>query len=212
LIERGYNLDIACSTRVGSLNEDLLKKMRRSGFRWIGIGVESGNEEILNKISKNQSPNECSRVLHMIADNDIAIYGNLILGYPGENKKTLNDTLNFLLKNPIHFPQINIFVPYPGTPIYNELAAKGTDIPRNTNQFSEIVSYNKDISRKYLLFFLWYSYIRAFLRKKYFNLIRKTFKLDIFFFDLLKMGWTLIFMRRRKKKVEADYAEDSVYL
>lgn len=200
LIERRYNLDIYCSTLGGSLNDSLLKKMRSSGFKWIGIGIESGNEMILNKISKNQSPKQCSEVLHMIADNGIAIYGSFIFGYPQENKQTLNDTLSFILQNPIHFPQISIFVPYPGTPIYNELVAKGVNIPKNINQLSKVVSYNKCISGRYLLFFLWYSYARSLLSIKYLNLIRKTFKLHIVLLDFLKMGWALISLKRDKKE------------
>ena len=200
IIERNYNLDLYCSTRVDSLDEGLVKKMARSGFKWIGIGIESGNSRILNKISKGQSPEKCSEILHLIADNGIAIYGSLILGYPGEDKKTLKDTLSFILDNPIHFPQINVFVPYPGTPIYDELVSKGADISQNISQLDKVSSYNSGISGRYLVFFLWYSYFRSLVRIRYFNLIRKTFKLRLIIFDFAKMICAMLFLNRKKRE------------
>lgn len=198
LIERGYDLDIYCSTRVDVLNEGLIKKMAASGFKWIGIGIESGNDRILKKISKNQSVKKCSEILRMIADNRIATYGNIILGYPEEDRSTLNDSLRFIVNNPVHLPQFNIFVPYPGTPIYDELVAKGIRMPKDTNQMSNVISYNKDISTRYLHLFLWYSYFRSLVSMKYLNLIRKTFKLSIVFSDVIKLGWAMLRLNREE--------------
>jgi len=189
LIERDYNLDISCATRADLLNDGLLKKMARSGFRWIGIGIESGNERILRKISKGQSLEKYSEALRMIAANRIASYGSIIFGYPGEDKAAMRDTLSFMLANPVHLPQISIFVPYPGTPIYKELIERGAAIPKNINQFSRVVSYNKNISAAYLVFFQWYSYLRIFLRIRYFHLIKNIFKLPLVLSDLARIAF-----------------------
>ncbi len=204
LIEKRYNLDISCATRADLLNDNLLEKMTRSGFRWIGIGIESGNERILKKISKGQSLKRYSDALKMIARHRIASYGSVIFGYPGEDKSTMRDTLSFMLANPVHLPQISIFVPYPGTPIYKELVEQGASIPGDINQFSRVVSYNTDISAWYLVFFQWYSYFRIFFRVRYFNLIRKTFILPIVIIDLARIalaGSRLGRARRRVKRV-----------
>lgn len=198
IMERGYRLDLFCSTRVDVLNEKLVRKMYSAGFRWIGVGIESGNQAILKKISKGQTPEKCSRTLKMIADNGIAIYGSVIFGYPGEDKKTLRDTLSFLLKNPVHLPQLNVFVPYPGTPVYNELIEQGVDIPNDMHQFTKVVSYNHSIPAWYLTLFYWYSYIRILARLRYINLIRKAFIPRLVFADFVGMAWA--FIRRTKKK------------
>jgi anaerobic magnesium-protoporphyrin IX monomethyl ester cyclase len=204
LIERDFGLDLSCGTRVDSLNEALVRKMAKAGFKWIGIGLESGNDRILKRISKGVSIKDYYHILRIIADNGIAIIGGMILGYPGEDRGTLRDTLNFTLKNPIHFPQFSIFIAYPGTPVYEELAAEGHIIPSNTNQFSRVVSYNKDITRQYLIFFQWYAYIRIFLNPRYLNMIRKTFKMRFIFYDILKMVWAMIKLNRSEKKY-TDY-------
>ena len=117
IIARKYDLDIYCSTRVDSLDEGIVKKMASAGFKWVGIGIESGDERILRKISKGQSPRKCAEALKLLRDNNIAIYGSVILGYPEEDRKTLDATLKFMIENPVHLPQFNVFVPYPGTQI-----------------------------------------------------------------------------------------------
>lgn len=201
LIERDYGLDIQCSTRVDSLDEDLVKKMARSGFTWFSIGIESGNDRILKKIQKGQAVTRCSEVLRSIAENSMAVYGNIILGYPEEDKRTMKDSLSFILNNPVHLPQFNIFVPYPGTPIYEELVAKGVEIPKNVNQYTDIISYNRSISAKYLHFFLWYSYFRSLVSIRYFNLVRKIFKLSIVVSDILKIAWALVTLNRERERI-----------
>jgi radical SAM superfamily enzyme YgiQ (UPF0313 family) len=200
LIERDYDLDLYCSTRVDCLNEPLIRKMAKAGFKWMGMGIESGSDKILKKMSKDFSVRNCSDMLRVAANNRIAIYGAMILGYPGEDKRTLMDTLNFVLNNPIHFPQFNVFVAYMGTSVYNRLIAEGHVIPPNINQFSEVVSYNREISRQYLVFFQWYSFFRSFLNRRYLGLIRKTFKMHIVFSDIPKMAWAMIRLKRSEKK------------
>lgn len=196
IIERKYILDIFCSTRVDLIDEELVKKMAASGFKWVGIGIESGNKRILKKIGKGQSTKRCSEALKLLADNGIAIYGNAMLGYPDEDKDTLKDTLTFMLANPVHLPQFNIFVPYPDTPIYNELKARGVDIPQDISQMSGVVSYNPGVSSRYLLLFFYYCYARYFLRLRYLLLIRPVFKLSLMLTDMLRLCLTLLFMDR----------------
>lgn len=57
IIEKGYNkrLEIMVSSRVDTLHLPTLKKMRQASVRWICFGVESGNQEILNRMFKNIS-------------------------------------------------------------------------------------------------------------------------------------------------------------
>lgn len=196
LIDRNYKLDIYCSTRVDLVTEELIKKMSRAGFKWIGIGIESGDEMILKRISKHQSVEKCSAALKMIADNKIAIYGSAILGYPGENKQTMKSTLSFMLDNPVHLPQFSIFVPYPGTPVYEELVKEGVDIPKNMGQLNRAISYNEGITAGYLIFFQFYSYLRSFLNLRHIKLMKSTFRLSIVFSDLTKIAWAMLRLNR----------------
>ena len=46
----------SCASRVESLNEKILSMMRKSGCYQIGIGLESGSENVLKWLDKKTTP------------------------------------------------------------------------------------------------------------------------------------------------------------
>ena len=55
---RGLQFFWSCDTRVDLLTEPLLKEMRLAGCQRLSLGVESGSQEILDKIDKKITPDE----------------------------------------------------------------------------------------------------------------------------------------------------------
>jgi len=49
----------------------------------------------------------------------IESYGFFILGLPGDTKQTINETIDYALKNPFDRVWFNLFTPYPGSPAFN---------------------------------------------------------------------------------------------
>ena len=58
-------------------------------------------------------------------DSKIKVSGLFILGLPGETYNDSLQTIDFARKLPLDMAQFSILVPYPGSPLFNELAAKG---------------------------------------------------------------------------------------
>ena len=58
LIEHGYNDEISmgCNMRFGALTPDEYGLMSKAGFRMVLFGVESANQQTLDKVCKNLSP------------------------------------------------------------------------------------------------------------------------------------------------------------
>ena len=106
--------------RVDSLTPELLGKMRRSGCYSIGMGIESGNQEILDRTDKKLNLNRLKSALEDIKKAGIKSYGFFILGLPGDTSKTVEDTINFALEVPLDRAWFNIFAPYPGSRAFNE--------------------------------------------------------------------------------------------
>lgn len=118
----GLNIPWQCpnGVRVDSLTPELLHKMRRAGCYSIGLGIESGNQDILDKTGKKLNLNRLESVLEDIKKAGIKSYGFFILGLPGDTCKTVEDTINFALKVPLDRAWFNIFAPYPGSRAFNE--------------------------------------------------------------------------------------------
>lgn len=122
LINEKINLPWQCPSgvRVDSLTPRLLRIMRKAGCYALGLGIESGNQEILNRAEKKLNLSVIPGVLAAMKKVGIESYGFFILGLPGETKETIEETINFALKNPFDNVWFNLLSPYPGSPLFNE--------------------------------------------------------------------------------------------
>ena len=127
---RTHNLRIKwyCNTRVDLVDEELLKMMRASGCEGISFGVESGSDKILNSINKGFSVNQAERAIKISKRAGIKVNCSFVVGFPEENKSTIEETKKFVSRTLPNGAQFNVFVPYPGTPLYEEIFCKESKV------------------------------------------------------------------------------------
>ena len=115
--------------RADCLNLELLKKMKQSGANSIFVGVESGDQQILdNVICKSLDLNrvvEFAKNAKQIGLKTGAFY---IIGFPGEKKENMRRTVDFALELKRKYDVgMHLFMATPsyGTKLYDECKAKG---------------------------------------------------------------------------------------
>lgn len=120
MIQKGIKLPWQCpnGVRIDRLAVPLLEKMKRAGCYSVGLGVESGNQEILRKVNKQLDLKVVKKTLLNLKKVGVSSYGFFILGLPGDTRKTVEETIQFALKNPFDRVWFNIFNPYPGSPAF----------------------------------------------------------------------------------------------
>jgi anaerobic magnesium-protoporphyrin IX monomethyl ester cyclase len=113
-------LEWGCMTRVDSpiLNKKTLKRMKNSGCKSIGFGLESASEEILKNMNKNATPKQMENALKMVRNSGIRADGSWMFGYPGETLKTAKKTIEFCYKNNVPL-WWGYTTPYPETPLWD---------------------------------------------------------------------------------------------
>ncbi len=80
-------------------NIDLLPLMAKSNLKKIEIGCESGNELLLKTLNLQHTLEDIENIISSAIDQNIFIFtAHFIIGSPKENKETLNDTKEFILK------------------------------------------------------------------------------------------------------------------
>jgi radical SAM superfamily enzyme YgiQ (UPF0313 family) len=125
LIDEGVKVEWGCSSTAQRIKDlDLLKLMRKSGCRFIFVGIESGNPEILKR-EKNVSPEQVFNTVNLIRKAGIQSHCSFIFGLEGENETTLNETLNFALALDPDTASFSIAMPLPGTQLFNSYKEKG---------------------------------------------------------------------------------------
>lgn len=86
----------------------------------MGIGIESGNESIRNKIlNRKLSDKQIIDAVSVLKENNLYVYSFNMVGLPFEDKKSLLDTIKLNGSLGIDKIQCEIFYPYSGTALYN---------------------------------------------------------------------------------------------
>jgi radical SAM superfamily enzyme YgiQ (UPF0313 family) len=118
LKERDIDIFWSCNSRVDTINDRLIKVMKGVGLYSIRIGVESGSNQILRRMKKGTTVEEIKKAVNVLKRNKIETLGWFILGYPGENKKTIRDT--YRLMKELKLDNVVLFLPrpFPGSELY----------------------------------------------------------------------------------------------
>lgn len=152
LIQEEVNLPWQCpnGVRIDRLTLPLLKKMKASGCYALGLGIESADPKILARAGKKLDLKIVPEVLANIKKAGIESNGFFILGLPGDNKKSIQKTINFALNQPFDRAWFNIFTPYPGSPAFNDWLGERSfaSIDWDKHDCSTAVVTTKDLSFK----------------------------------------------------------------
>ena len=107
--------------RVDSVDEILLRAMKRAGCHTIMFGVESSNEEILRRFNKGTNLKQVSQAFKLCHAVGLKTLGTFILGFPGETRSSCLSTISLARELDCDYASFNIFMPKYSTTLRDEL-------------------------------------------------------------------------------------------
>ncbi len=122
------NIPWRCLSRVDTVDMEMLESMYSSGCYQIHFGVESGDQNMLNKMRKDFEIEQAEQAFKWCYEVGIETVAYLMIGYPGENERTIQKTLNFVKRIQPDFITFNVFTPLPGTEMFKEVYLEGKDL------------------------------------------------------------------------------------
>ena len=174
-IEEGLNKEIfwVCNNRADLVTESWARLAKSAGCMLVQMGVEAGNEKIRNQIyHKNVSTEQIINATRILNRNDIMMRFNLMLGGPGENISTMEESVHIVdqLKPESFF--FSIFQPLPKTEILKKINELQGDINYNgwnnnpdfwqksllnlpNLKSKDIVKFKRKITLKYIWNYFW---------------------------------------------------------
>lgn len=120
LVRAKLPISWSCTTRVDLVNVKLLNKMKQAGCWMISYGVESADPTILRQIRKGYTLDTIQKAFRITREVGMRTIAYFMAGLPGENKKTLENTINFSLELNPDFVSWGITALYPGSPLYKD--------------------------------------------------------------------------------------------
>jgi len=125
MVENKFDFTWSCNADVKSFNEDKIKHMKAAGCHTVSLGIESGNDEILQKYSKKITTDEIKSTICLLNAYKINVLGYFIIGLPGENPGSIRQTINLAKQLNIDYASFAIATPDIGTPLRREALLKG---------------------------------------------------------------------------------------
>ena len=124
ILKRNIEIMWGCTSRVDTLDEKLLKKMKEAGCITIFIGVESADQQQLDNMCKNTTIAKIENAFTIAHKLKIRTIASVALGMPGDTKEIMNKTVKFVHKLKPNYAIYSLATPYPGTRFYKEAFEK----------------------------------------------------------------------------------------
>jgi len=130
-----------CQGRINVVDKEVLHHMKDSGCKYIGYGVESYTQKILDNMRKEILIEQIIPVIKMTKRIGIEPVIQYMYGYPGEDDSSIEASYRFFKE--IDHPYIGmVTTPLPGTPLYQDALAKNKIIDEEAYLMKLTSGYN----------------------------------------------------------------------
>lgn len=164
---KNVNIALRFYARSKEVDEDTVKVLRELNTYEVFLGIESGDDEILERMQKGENTADHVRAVKNLVKNNIKPRVAFILGSEGETKKTLEKSYKFaktLFNLGADSIACSIFTPIPGSTAYQKLI--GVDKFRLKNENKDLLE-SSYLQKEWVRYFteVDYKLIKKFIEK-----------------------------------------------
>jgi len=177
IIKRDYDLNMWAYGRVDNCPPVVLERMKKAGFNWIGLGIESGDEKV-----KGFKKGEAHKAVQNCRDAGINVNANYMFGLPGDDLNSMKDTLGLALELNTEFANFYSCMAYPGSKLYE--LADPKDLPDSWEGYAQYSYECKPLPTQYLssaevLAFRDQAFVTYFTNPKYLKMMENKFGKEV---------------------------------
>jgi radical SAM superfamily enzyme YgiQ (UPF0313 family) len=127
---------------IHKMDKGFLDLLVRAGIERLTIGVESGNQRILDLIKKDLTPEQVLEASRKLINYPIVPVYLFMMGLPTETPDELRQSIQLarqlLSENPRASKSFNIYIPYPGTELFNLVIHSGLKEPQRLEDWAPL--------------------------------------------------------------------------
>ncbi len=143
--EKGLDVFWSCNARVDTLDFETMKEMKKANCRFLIVGFESADDEILRNIKKGFTVEQARTFAKNVKKAGIFLHADFIIGLPGETKETIEKTRKFIKEIKPEQLQVSVVSPFPGTELYNWYKKQGYLLTDNPDEYLDEQGHQKSI-------------------------------------------------------------------
>ncbi|MCX5648240.1 MAG: radical SAM protein [Planctomycetota bacterium] len=137
-----------CNARANIVSEEMAEVLRAMNVASVNMGLESGCEETLAFLKDRVTVEENREAIDILHRHGFFVSGSFIIGSPNETEAQMMETYAFLKQAPLAITDVNILIPYPGTPIWEYALERG--LVSNDMDWSRL-TYGMVVDPKHLI-------------------------------------------------------------
>lgn len=119
IIDLGFKITWSSNTRADTADFELAKLMYKAGCRLVSIGIESGSQEILDKMGKKITLDQARETVKIFKKAGIKIYNYFVIGLPWEEERHIEETIRFAVELDSDFVSFYTATVLPGSKFYD---------------------------------------------------------------------------------------------
>ena len=181
IINENYSFNMWTYSRVDTVRQDYLDLFKKAGVNWLALGVEAGNQNVRQEVSKGSFKEVNIReICNTVQKNDIKIISNYIFGFPEDNIDTMNETLDLALELNTEMANMYPCQALPGSPMYFAAKKNKWKLPDTFEGYAFLSYESEPLPTKFLsssevLKFRDEAWNKYFTNLEYLNLIENRF-------------------------------------
>lgn len=129
MIEEKIDINWSCTTRVDLLDEEIVKKMKKSGCNVIKLGIETGSERVLKETKKGVTFRQMKETAQLLNRHKIFWSGYFMAGLPTETEDDIKKTFNFMKELNPYYAGLGVYNPFPKTDLFEQGVKMGLLYP-----------------------------------------------------------------------------------
>lgn len=114
-----------CNARANIVTDELAEVLRAMNVASVNMGLESGCEETLQYLKDRVTMAQNREAMEILHRHGFFVSGSFIIGSPNETEAQMMETYAFLKRAPLAITDVNILIPYPGTPVWDYALGRG---------------------------------------------------------------------------------------
>lgn len=122
--------------RVDHVDQEMFHMMKAAGVWSVAYGIESGNQQILDRIGKRITLEQVRHAIKLAKNASLSVDGYFMLGHPGETEETIKETIKFSTSLDLDYAKYAINIPLPGTPQFDEWEKAGVIKTRDWTKYT----------------------------------------------------------------------------
>ena len=117
---------LSSNARADNLDDETCKILKETGYRLLKVGLESGRNETLQRLSKKETIEQIMTGVMNAKDHGLRVKLTTMTGFPWESESDVKATYDVTRKLMLYKTkfgdalQSSVVIPYPGTPLYHQ--------------------------------------------------------------------------------------------